>query len=125
MEVTGYDVNKLSELGLDLEEGIEYCAGDPDLFEEMIEEFIRDCGVKKEKVEEAFKAQDREEYRTLVHALKGTSRTIGLTELSGMFFELEKAASVGQTDYINENHAKVMDECEKTIRGLQAAKCES
>ena len=45
----------------------------------------------------------------MVHALKSTSLGIGAKELSEMAKEQEKAGKENNTEYLLENHGKLMD----------------
>ena len=94
--------------GIDIESGIEHCGESEELYLEILKDYVE--GAPLEMVEELFKAADWAQYRVQVHALKSTSLTIGLPLLSEKFKGLEFASREADTEYLNQNHAAVMEE---------------
>lgn len=92
---------------LDTQTGLTYCMDDEGFYREMIVEFR--AGDKSAKLQAAFEAEDWENYRILVHALKSTSLTIGATTLSKEAKVLETACKEGNIGYVKEHHAEVME----------------
>lgn len=60
---------------IDIETGIMYCGDDEELFEEVVGEFVE--GEMTASIEKNFKNQNWKDYQIEVHAVKGTSLTIG------------------------------------------------
>ncbi|MDD6796785.1 MAG: ATP-binding protein [Clostridia bacterium] len=90
---------------LDVNTGLGYCM-DRDFYEEVLREYM--LADKKDKIEQFFNEKDWNNYRTLVHALKSTSLTIGAVSLSEEAKALEMAAMDKDEDYIMSNHRAVM-----------------
>lgn len=94
--------------GMDIQTGLSYCMNDEDFYVEMLGEYLKSD--KMSKLERFFIDEDWDNYRTLVHALKSTSLTIGAVHLSGEAKALEMAAKDGDTDYIRSHHKVALDE---------------
>ncbi len=105
---------------LNVEMGLEYSAGMEDLYKEIMETF---CSLKEEKQAQLQKAFDDEEwknYTIYVHALKSTSLSIGGEKTSELAKKLEMAGKmitapetselekVQNTEFIKENHSKII-----------------
>lgn len=94
--------------GMDIQTGLSYCMNDEDFYVEMLGEYLKSD--KMSKLERFFTDEDWDNYRTLVHALKSTSLTIGAVHLSGEAKALEMAAKDGDADYIRSHHKVALDE---------------
>lgn len=93
---------------LDIQTGMTYCMEDESFYMEMIMEYRE--GDKTAKLQACFETEDWDNYRILVHALKSTSLTIGATELSKEAKALETACKEGNTAFVKEHHAKLMEQ---------------
>mgnify|MGYP003249141299 CR=1 FL=1 len=60
---------------IDIDTGLMYCGDDEELFEEVVGEFID--GEMTASIEENYKNENWKDYQIQVHAVKGTSLTIG------------------------------------------------
>jgi CheY-like chemotaxis protein len=78
--------------GIDMKTCLEYC-GDQNLLTEMLVRFYSGINSKSEELETFLKAEDIENFRIKVHALKSSAKLIGALELSKQAEELEKYAS--------------------------------
>lgn len=58
----------------------------------------------------SFQKQNCHEYQIFVHALKSTSKTIGVTTLSEQVRSLEEAAKQADADDIEKNHFRLLSE---------------
>lgn len=96
--------------GLDVNTGLTYCMNETDFYLDMLKEYLNSD--KASKLELFFAQEDWDNYRTLVHALKSTSMTIGAVSLSEEAKALELAAKEGDVDYIRAHHAEVMEQYE-------------
>ena len=94
--------------GLDVKTGLSYCMKEEDFYVEMLGEYLKSDKVSK--LELLFADEDWDNYRTLVHALKSTSLTIGAAHLSEAAKALEMAAKDGDADYIRSHHKAALDE---------------
>lgn len=103
--------------GIDIRTGLLYCMNDEDFYVEMLGEYLESDLMLD--LEQVFSDEDWGDYRTLVHALKSTSLTIGAVHLSGQAKELETAAKNGDADYIRSHHKAVLEEYSELIGGIR------
>ena len=102
-------LQRLEQLeGLDVKTGLTNCMNEEDFYIEMLHEFLQ--ADKASQLKHFLAEEDWVNYRTIVHALKSTSLTIGAAHLSGEAKALEMAAKEGNMDYIRSHHDGVMDE---------------
>ena len=94
--------------GLDVKTGLIYCMDDEDFYVEMLQEYMK--ADKLSDMKQLFAAEDWDNYRTTVHALKSTSLTIGAAHLSEQAKALEMAAKEGNVDYIRSHHNDTLEE---------------
>lgn len=87
---------------IDVKAGLKYCMNDKDFYLSMIREYVIDN--KVELLNKYFTDENYKEYRVSIHAVKSTSSTIGLLELSERAKLLEIAAKDGDCDYIECSH---------------------
>ena len=105
---------------INIEMGMEYSAGMPDLYKDFLLKFAALKPDKIQKLQETFDAQDWKNYTIFVHSLKSTALSIGgektsaaakALEMSGKILtaatssELEKQQS---EEFIKQNHAAAM-----------------
>ena len=105
---------------INIEMGLEYSAGMPDLYKDFLLKFAALKPDKIQKLQETFDAQDWKNYTIFVHSLKSTALSIGgektsaaakALEMSGKILtaatssELEKQQS---EEFIQKNHAATM-----------------
>ncbi len=105
---------------INVEMGMEYSAGMPDLYKDFLLKFAELKPDKMQKLQETFDAQDWKNYTIFVHSLKSTALSIGgektsaaakALEMSGKILtaatssELEKQQS---EEFIKQNHAAAM-----------------
>lgn len=94
---------------IDLSIGMQYSAGSDEMYRQFLQMY---CSMKEErieKLEESFQSQDWKNYTIYVHAMKSTSLSIGGKELSELAAELEQAGKKDETDFILQNHEKLME----------------
>lgn len=99
----------LREAGIDPAAGLNYCQQDQALYETILEEYARVLREKTGSMQEYYDTQDWEQYGILVHSLKSSSRMIGAESLGRAAAELEKAAKVGDRNYIVQHHREIME----------------
>jgi len=90
---------------LDTETGMAYCMNDENFYLEMIAEYKK--GNKAADLLRYYEAEDWENYRITIHALKSTSLSIGAVELSEAAKALETACKENNFDYVRENAEQV------------------
>ena len=110
--MTGFDF-------LDQEVGLEYCAGDEEIYREIIEGYLEED--RRAELDEKFKACDLPGYRVIAHAIKSTSLTIGATELSNKAKALEYAAADGDENFVREHNDELVAMYSDIIEKIKAA----
>lgn len=103
--------------GLDVKTGLSYCMNEEDFYVEMLGEYLKSDKVSK--LEQFFVTEDWDNYRTIVHALKSTSLTIGAVHLSEEAKALEMAAKDKDASFIRANHKTVLDEYIELMTGIR------
>jgi HPt (histidine-containing phosphotransfer) domain-containing protein len=112
-------MERLKAIGeLDTSVGMSYCMDNEEFYQEMLKEYLNSG--KAEAMRQYFAAQDWENYRITVHALKSTSLTIGAVELSEQAKALEMACKENNITYLQDNHTGVLKRYERFADALQA-----
>lgn len=99
---------RLRQAGVNVEMGLAYCGGMEDFYVEMLRMFGAQYEEKKAELALLYETANWADYAIKVHALKSTSLTIGAEALSEQAKALEQAGKSGDTAYIQENHAALM-----------------
>ena len=76
--------------------GLSYCGNMPDLYEEVLAEFVEESHQQMDLLREKMATGDWSGFTTLVHALKGTSLTIGAEALSACAKNMQLASAEGR-----------------------------
>ncbi|MCI8686882.1 MAG: response regulator [Lawsonibacter sp.] len=112
---------RLSQAGVNVELGLNYCGGDESFFRQMLQMFHAQSGGKKAEIAALYEAANWTDYAIKVHALKSTALTIGAEALSAQAKELELAGKRGDVDFILSHHAALIsayDEICAQIAGI-------
>ena len=96
--------DNLRKTGIDVDAGIKYCVGDKDFYKSLLIQFASESSDKIGSMKQYFTIRDWHNYEILVHALKSTSKMIGVSELSEKAKALEMAAKENEENYILANH---------------------
>lgn len=103
------ELNELKVIeGLDVEQGILYCNGD-DTYLEILRAFCEDWEESGKQIEDLFQKKDWKNYTVAVHGLKSALFSIGVNKISEMAKQLEFAGKENRITYIEENHAKLIE----------------
>ncbi len=97
--------------------GLGYCMNDEEFYLEMIGEYCD--AAKDQELERLYAAEDWANYRIAVHALKSTSLTMGLTELSSSAKALELAATDRNVEFIRNNHKFLIESYRAVVGKLK------
>ena len=100
--------NQLIQAGVNVELGLDYCAGDEEFYQEMLRMFCAQSEEKRAEIISLYENSNWTDYAIKIHALKSTSLTIGAEALSEQAKEMETAAKRGDEDYIRERHAALL-----------------
>ena len=100
--------DQLTQAGINVELGLDYCAGDEDFYREMLHIFCTQSSEKRAEIVSLYESANWADYAIKVHALKSTSLTIGAEALSAQAKELELAGKSGDVDFIQAHHAALL-----------------
>ncbi len=104
------DRKALEALGVDTSAGLACCADDPEFYEEMLAEYLKESETNKADLQRFFEARDLENYRIKAHSIKSTSRMIGASALAEAAYSLELAGKEGDAAKIAEAHEPFLSE---------------
>lgn len=110
--MTGFDF-------LDQDVALEYCAGDEEIYREILEGYLEED--RRKELADYFAAEDIANYRVVAHAIKSTSRTIGAIELSDLAKKLEYAAADGNVEFIKANNDSLAAMYSDILEKIKAA----
>ena len=99
-----FPYDRLAQSGINVDVGLDYCAGDEDFYREMLRLFSAQGKEKRTEIAALYESADWADYAIKVHALKSTSLTIGAEALSAQAKELELAGKRGDVDFIRAHH---------------------
>jgi len=102
--------------GLDLVDGAACLQNDIDSYISVLRSFVKYTPRKIHSTRTA--GSDLKLYRAAVHGLKGSSKTIGATQLGEMAEKLEKAAASGNQSYIRANNSAFINSAEKLVADI-------
>ena len=88
--------DRLAQSGINVDVGLDYCAGDEDFYQEMLRLFSAQGEEKRTEIAALYESANWTDYAIKVHALKSTSLTIGAEALSAQAKELELAGKRGK-----------------------------
>lgn len=102
-------IEKLREIeGIDVDSALKNC-GSAEVFESTIKKYYNVIEEKASELEGFYDAEDWKNYCTKVHALKSTSRLVGLMEVSEKAAHLEELSDKKDADEIRKNHGPLME----------------
>ena len=96
--------DRLAQSGINVDMGLDYCAGDEDFYREMLRLFNAQGEEKRAEIAALYESANWTDYAIKVHALKSTSLTIGADALSAQAKELELAGKRSDIDFIRAHH---------------------
>ncbi len=115
----GNRMEYLRQNGVAVSDGLRYCMNDEAFYLEMLSDYVQSAEEKQVELAECFAAENWKDYQIHVHALKSTSKTVGLMEVSEQARMLEEAAKNGDVSYIRETHEAMMADYRKTVEVLR------
>ncbi len=87
---------------IDVNAGIEVSGG-ADIYEQVMREYTETIGMYSARIEEFYNQRDVDNYRIQVHSLKSTSKMAGILKISELAKNLERAAEMGDLEYLQKN----------------------
>ena len=101
-------MSELRKAGIDTDAGLKYCVGDKDFYKSLLIQFASESADKIGSMKKYYTVRDLHNYEILVHALKSTSKMIGISDLSEKAKALEMAAKNNEENFILENHEQMI-----------------
>lgn len=99
----------LLEKGFDIEQALEICADDLELYMDILGTALEEGNRKLPIIKESIETKDYNRYHIEVHALKNAMRAIGAMELSAMAMEQEMAAKKKDYKKIEEGYVHIIN----------------
>lgn len=109
---------RLKAIGVHTEAGLAYCQDDMEFYQEMLGQYVEDAEEKAAGMEQFYAQEDWANYQIIVHALKSTSKMIGVDDVSEMAKEAEGAAKSSDADYIHAHHGELLDVYRNKVRQI-------
>lgn len=95
-------IDDLEKRGFDVEEGIAMCAGDEEIYLEVLDAALEEGKEKLPIIRDFYERKDFERYGIEMHGLKNAMKSIGANKLSEAAKEQEFA--------VKENNLQIVDE---------------
>lgn len=108
---------------LDTAAGLTFAADDKDFYKAVLETYVRE--EKSGILNDEFLDKDWANYQITAHGIKGTSRTIGATEVSDAAKELEFAVKENRLEYIDAHHEEFLQLYGQLVEKIKAIISES
>ncbi|MCL2628661.1 MAG: ATP-binding protein [Oscillospiraceae bacterium] len=114
------EINEHIEIaGLDTRVGISITAGTVEGYLKILAMYCNNGHVKLGEIKESLENNNITQLATYVHALKGTSASIGAVSLAAAADALERAGMIGNEEYINANTQKFLDDLKTLIDNIE------
>lgn len=113
------EIKDLQQYGFNLEEAMELCINDEDIYKEVLETALEEGLEKIPFMKGLMDAGDMERYIIEAHGLKNAARQIGADELSDMAKASELEGKAGNASFVKENHEKLMEKYQETMDVLK------
>lgn len=112
-------IDDLADRGFDVEDGIEMCAGDEELYREVLQEALEEGEEKIPLIRRLYEERDYERYLVEVHGLKNAMRSIGANHLSEAAKVQEFAVKEQDYGKIDDNVEALLDEYREVVDALR------
>lgn len=113
-------LEKLREDGFNVDAALGYCMDDEDFYIELLKTFANSAPEKREAITAFYSEENWKDYQVQVHALKSSSRTIGLDTLSDMALDQENAAGENDEKTIFSGYGDMMSEYDESVRKIKS-----
>lgn len=112
-------ISDLGSYGFNLEEAMELCIGDEDIYREVLETALEEGEEKIPLMKELMANDDMDRYIIEAHGLKNAAKQIGADVLSEMAKSSELEGKAGHIDFVKENHEKLMAKYQEIVDVLK------
>ncbi len=112
-------IDDLADRGFDVQEGVAMCAGDEELYLEVLQEAFEEGEEKIPLIRRLYEERDYERYLVEVHGLKNAMRSIGAMHLSEAAKEQEFAVKDQDYDKVDQKVETLLDEYQDIVAALR------
>lgn len=112
-------IDDLEKRGFDVEEGIAMCAGDEEIYMEVLDAALEEGREKLPLIRECYDRKDFERYGIEMHGLKNAMKSIGAIELSEAAKEQEFAVKENNLQLIDERVEEVLAQYSDVVDALE------
>ena len=119
-------IDDLEKRGFDVEEGIAMCAGDEEIYLEVLEAALEEGKEKLPLIKECYEQKNLDRYCIEMHGLKNAMKSIGAGFLSEAAKEQELAVKENNLRVVDEGVENVLAQYRDVINALEElfANCE-
>ncbi|MCR5626351.1 MAG: response regulator [Lachnospiraceae bacterium] len=104
---------------MNMEDAMTYCGGDKEFVVTIAEVYTEDAPEKTEMLKTHYKNRNWKDFSVEAHALKSSSRTLGLNELADLAYEMEKAGKAEDEEKIHKGYGHMMKLYAEVVKELQ------
>lgn len=112
-------IDDLEKRGFDIEEGIVMCAGDEEIYLEVLDAALEEGREKLPLIRECYEQKDFERYCIEMHGLKNAMRSIGAVRLSEAAKEQELAVKENNLQLVDEKAEDVLNQYRSVVDALE------
>ena len=99
--------------GMNIEAGLLYCGEDEEFYRQMLREYS--CNGRIDRLRDMYARESFRQYQIEVHALKSTSKTLGLTALGELAAVQEQDLKSGRMEEVRQRHPELIAELQKIL----------
>ena len=114
-------IEVLNEAGINTETGVMYCGGSKDFYVSILKKYIEESEEKIASSNRYLKNEDFDNYRIVVHAIKSTSKMIGVDDMFDEALKLETAVKESDYEYIKNNHDTMIEHYKLKVKLISEA----
>ena len=112
-------IDDLAKWGFDVEEGIAMCAGDEEIYMEVLDAALEEGREKLPLIRECYEQKDFERYGIEMHGLKNAMKSIGASELSEAAKEQEFAVKENNLHLVDERVDEILAQYQSIVDTLE------
>lgn len=112
-------IDDLGNRGFEVEEGIAMCAGDEEIYMEVLEAALEEGQEKLPLIREYYEQKDFERYCIEMHGLKNAMKSIGANKLSEAAKEQEFAVKENNLQLVDEHVEDVLAQYQDIVAALE------
>ena len=112
-------IDDLVKRGFDVEEGIAMCAGDEEIYVEVLDAALEEGREKLPLIRECYEQKDFERYGIEMHGLKNAMKSIGAGKLSEAAREQEFAVKENNLQLIDEQVEDILAQYQSVVDTLE------